>query len=137
MRLHVVAEIAEIPPGKRKLVEVGGRAIVVFNHAGNFYALLNRCPHQGGSLCEGKLSGLVTSQLPGDYEYASDKPVIRCPWHQWEFDIRTGKSWCEPDRIRVRTYKTEVKPGSQLVEGPYRAETFAVKTDGAYVLIEM
>ena len=50
MPSHVVASVDEIPPGKRKLVEVNGRAIVVFNLGGEFYALNNRCPHRGGSL---------------------------------------------------------------------------------------
>ena len=52
---HVVAAVSEIPPGGRKLVEADGRAIVVFNLAGEFFALSNRCPHRGGSLCEGTL----------------------------------------------------------------------------------
>ena len=56
---HVVAAVGDIPPGGRKLVEVNGRAIVVFNLGGEFFALSNRCPHRGGSLCEGKLTGLV------------------------------------------------------------------------------
>ncbi len=62
---HVVAAVAEIPPGGRKLVTADGRAIVVFNLGGEFFALSNRCPHRGGSLCEGNLTGLVLSDEPG------------------------------------------------------------------------
>ena len=50
MASHVVAAVDEIPPGQRKLVEVSGRNIVVFNLGGEFFALNNRCPHRGGSL---------------------------------------------------------------------------------------
>ena len=53
MASHVVATVEEIPPGKRKLVEVNGRPNVVFNLGGDFYALNNRCPHRGGSLADG------------------------------------------------------------------------------------
>ena len=55
MSKHVVATVNEIPPGARKLVTVRGRSIAVFNLGGEFFGLLNRCPHQGGSLCEGQI----------------------------------------------------------------------------------
>ena len=61
--------VDDIPPGGRKLVEVNGRAVVVFNLGGEFFALNNRCPHRGGSLCDGKQTGLVQSSEPGDYQY--------------------------------------------------------------------
>ena len=65
MGKHVVATVGEIAPGGRKLVEVEGRPIVIFNLSGEYFALLNRCPHQGGSLYHGKLTGLVQSDQPG------------------------------------------------------------------------
>lgn len=136
MTFHVVAQVTDIPPGHRKLVEVRGREVVIFNHGGEFFAILNRCPHQGGRLCYGKLTVAVTSSQPGEYEFNPERQVIRCPWHAWEFDIRTGKSWCEPDRVKVRSYKTEVLPGTTLVRGEYTAEVFPVKTENDYVLID-
>ena len=60
----------------------------------------------------------------------------RCPWHGWEFDIRTGKSWCDPARLRIRQYPVSVRPGSQLVEGPYVAESFPVRLEDNYVVVE-
>ncbi len=59
MSRHVVAAVSEIAPGGRKLVTIKGRPIGVFNIDGEFFALLNRCPHQGGSLCDGHLTGLI------------------------------------------------------------------------------
>ena len=53
MSKHAVAAVNELPPGTRKLVNVKGRAIAIFNIKGEFFALFNRCPHQGGSLCHG------------------------------------------------------------------------------------
>src|SRR5262249_48021063 len=67
MAKHVVAAAADIPPGTRKLAQVNGRAIVVFNLGGEFFALNNRCPHRGGSLFHGKQTGLVESDGPGNY----------------------------------------------------------------------
>ncbi|MGH7911636.1 MAG: Rieske (2Fe-2S) protein, partial [Candidatus Dormibacteraceae bacterium] len=70
MARHVVARADELPPGARHIVEVAGRSIGVFNLAGDFIALRNRCPHQGGPLCQGRLSGFLIGEVPGDYRYS-------------------------------------------------------------------
>ena len=58
---HYIADVTEIPVGGRLLVTVEGREIGVFNLNGNFYALRNYCFHQGGPLCEGKITGTLTA----------------------------------------------------------------------------
>lgn len=137
MAKHVVAPAAEIPPGSRKLVTVRGRPVVVFNLGGEFFALHDRCPHQGGSLAAGHQCGLLEADGPGRYRYSRPGEIIRCPWHAWEFDIRTGKSWCDPARVKVRPYPAEVQPGRALAEGPYVAETFPVTIEDDYVVVEL
>ena len=137
MPKHVVAPVRDIPPGGRKAVAVNGRAIVVFNLGGEFFALTDRCPHKGGTLSKGRLTGLLESSEPGTYCYTRRGEIIRCPWHSWEFDIRTGKSWCDPERVRARRYAVSVEPGTQLIEGPYTAETFPVTVEDKYVVVEM
>jgi nitrite reductase/ring-hydroxylating ferredoxin subunit len=143
---HVVAEAGDIPPGGRKIVEVGGRTIGVFNLGGEFFALRNRCPHQGGPLCEGKLWGILRARGPGEFEYDPRREVLACPWHGWEFHVRTGQSWCSPERLRTRRYPVSVEDGHTLladpdaprpglVKGPYVAETYPVATDGRYVVV--
>ena len=137
MARHVVAPATEIPPGGRRLIEADGKRIVVFNLAGEFFALADRCPHQGGSLCDGVVSGHVTSSGPGDYRYERRGEMIRCPWHYWEFDIRTGKSWFDPKRVQARPYPAQVETGAELMEGPYVAETIPVRVEDRYVVIEV
>jgi nitrite reductase/ring-hydroxylating ferredoxin subunit len=136
MSKHVVAPVAEIKPGGRKRVSVSGRAIVVFNLGGEFFALADRCPHKGGPLSQGRLTGLVESQEPGEYCYSRRGEILRCPWHSWEFDVRTGKSWCDPDSVRARAFAVHVEPGAKLIEGPYKAETFPVTVEDEYVVVE-
>ena len=136
MARHVVAAVHEIPPGGRKRVEVEGRPIAIFNVNGELFALLDRCPHQGARLSEGKLVGLVEAEAPGEYRYSRRGEIIRCPWHNWEYDLRTGKSRCEPERARVRSFPVAIEPGQTLVEGPYVAETFPVRIEDDYVVIE-
>ncbi len=136
MAKHVVAAVAEMPPGTRRCVEAEGRRIVVFNLGGEFFALLDRCPHQGGPLSEGLLCGLSEASAPGEYRYSRPGEFIRCPWHQWEFDIRTGQSWFDPRRTKVRAFPAGVAKGAALAEGPYRAETVPVRVEEDYVVVE-
>ena len=119
MARTVVATVEEIPPGGRKIVEVAGRSIGVFNVDGEYFALRNRCPHQGGPLCSGKVAGLVQSTVPGDYSYSRPGEMLRCPWHGWEYDIRTGQSWWDPGRTRVRSYDVTIEAGGQLDQDSY------------------
>ncbi len=150
MTKHIVARVDEIPLGGRKVVEVAGRSIGIFHVKGNFYAIRNSCPHQGGPLCQGRLSGMLTATKPGDYVYAQQGEILRCPWHGWEFDVKTGQSWYDPAQVRVRSYKVSVEtidPNSLETlapndadshqKGPYVAETYPVTVEQSYVLIEI
>jgi len=151
---YVVAGADEIAPGERKIVTVAGRSIGVFNVGGEFFALRNRCPHQGGKLCEGQLWGVLRSERPGQFDYQPSREVIACPWHGWEFHLRTGQSWCAPEKLRVNRYAVATVTGADLVsgadtqgdadapapgmvKGPYTAETYPVKRDGAYLVVEL
>ena len=134
---HVIAPVGELPPGSRKFVTIDDRPIAIFNIKGEYFGLLNRCPHQGASLCEGPLIGLARSSDPGEIEYTKLGEIIRCPWHGWEFDVRTGQSFCDPSKITIRSYPVEVAEGQHVVQGPYVAETIPVTVEEQYVVVEM
>jgi 3-phenylpropionate/trans-cinnamate dioxygenase ferredoxin subunit len=136
MARHVVAPLAEFLPGTRRLVRVGERAILVFNIGGEFFALNDRCPHGGASLSGGVLTGLVESDGPGRYRYARRGEILRCPWHAWEFDIRTGRSVCDPRRMKVRQWPVGVAPGAALAAEGLVAETYPVSIEAEYVVVE-
>ncbi|HEY1857144.1 Rieske (2Fe-2S) protein [Acidocella sp.] len=137
MSRHVLAPTSDIPPGSRKLFTVKGRPIAIFNLEGDFFGMLNRCPHQGGSLCEGVVTGLVLSSNPGEYTYARKGEIIRCPWHGWEFDIRTGQSYCDPERIRTKAYPVDTASGATVIEGPYVAETVPLQVEENYIIVDV
>ncbi|MGE3269331.1 MAG: Rieske (2Fe-2S) protein [Chloroflexota bacterium] len=105
----VVGKSEEIPPGSRKIVRVAGRSIGIFNVGGEYFAIRNRCPHQGAPLCEGKLWGALKSDVPGSFEYNETKDILACIQHGWEFSVRTGQSWCDPKRLRVRAYTVNIE----------------------------
>ncbi|MEX1020433.1 MAG: Rieske 2Fe-2S domain-containing protein [Litorilinea sp.] len=146
MAKHIVGTVAEIPPGARKIVEIGGRTIGIFNVNGEFFAVRNTCPHQGGPLCAGAQTGLREAPVPGEYTYTRLGEILRCPWHGWEFDIRTGQSWWNPDQVRTRAYKVSVEEGPQAdmpcgasgpQPGPYTAETYPVAVEQRFVVVEV
>lgn len=137
MPRHIVAAAAEVPPGTRKLFTVDGRPVVVFNLKGEFFALLNRCPHQGASLCDGVQVGLVEPSRPGEFRLTREGEIVRCPWHGWEFDIRTGQSWFDPGHTKVRAYRAELAHGSALVEEPLQATSFPVSVEQDYIVVEL
>jgi 3-phenylpropionate/trans-cinnamate dioxygenase ferredoxin subunit len=135
MTRHVVARVEDIPPGSRKIVTVRGREIGVFNVGGEFFGLINRCPHQGAELCRGEIVSRLVAPMPGDYRLTRSGEMLRCPWHCWEFDIRTGQSLCDPNSVQARAFNVEVAPGKALVEGPFVAESVEVTVDGAFVVV--
>jgi|SRR5689334_16738279 nitrite reductase/ring-hydroxylating ferredoxin subunit len=137
MARHVVATTSEIAPGRNKVVTIDGREIVVFHVNGQFFALLNRCPHEGAPLARAACVAHLYSDDPGRFQRTRVGEMLRCAWHGWEFDMRTGQSYCDPQRVRVRSYPVAVEAGETLVKGPYRAETFAVIVEESYVLIDV
>lgn len=104
-----VCAVDDLPPGSRRIVDVEGRSIGVFNVGGELFAVRNTCPHQGAKLCLGTVSGTMLPSNPYEYRYGRDSRVLRCPWHGWEFDLETGeKLFDEATRARVKTYPASV-----------------------------
>jgi len=58
-----VALVDELPPGQSKVVMVNNREIALFNIEGTYFAIHNRCPHEGGPLCEGLCRGLSVARF--------------------------------------------------------------------------
>ena len=118
----VVGKVSEIESGERKIVvPFRGRAgIGVFNVAGSFYAVRNICPHKNGPLCTGELTGRVAASGPPSTRGATfcvdgDGEVLRCPWHQWPFEIATGRCLADPG-VRVKTYPVTIEEDDVVVE---------------------
>jgi 3-phenylpropionate/trans-cinnamate dioxygenase ferredoxin subunit len=136
VKRQVIARAVEVAPGQCKIVNVSGREIGVFNLNGEYFALANRCPHEGGPLCQGTIIPLIKSDRPGTYRLERHNEFLRCPWHGWEFEIRTGQSWCDPKSTRARQFQVKVESGETLVKGPYVAETFPVSVEEDYLVVE-
>jgi 3-phenylpropionate/trans-cinnamate dioxygenase ferredoxin subunit len=136
-RRFEVARVAEFPPGTRRIVDAGGKSIGVFNVDGEFLAIRNRCPHQGAPLCLGPTTGLSTAVFDGDAPpervWERYGEIVRCPWHAWEFDLRTGQAVFGEGR-RVATYRAFVE-GDEEVPGP--VDTYRTSVEGGIVVVEV
>jgi len=102
---HVVAKTQELAPGTRKIVKIDGREIGVFNIDGELHGIRNICPHRTGPLCLGRLRPLVSWE-DSEMVFERENEILRCPWHQYEFDIRTGECLFDP-KLKVRAYRVE------------------------------
>ncbi|OPH46723.1 2Fe-2S ferredoxin [Paenibacillus ferrarius] len=123
MALHYLGTVDEFTEGGPKIVDVKGRSIGIYQLSGKLHAILNYCPHQGASLCEGPVASWVTSPLPGQFVYEQEGEIVRCPWHHWEFDIKTGNLVVD-HKVRTKTYEVVV-------------ETFDLSVEQGKVYIEM
>ncbi|MEP7198318.1 MAG: Rieske 2Fe-2S domain-containing protein [Chloroflexota bacterium] len=113
---HIVAQVTDIPEGQSRIVKIGAREIGIFNVRGQFYALPNICIHQGGPLCEGRISGTLTARAENNwkFEWTHEGEIVTCPWHALEYNITTGQCLAFPNR-RVRSYPVTVAGGQITV----------------------
>ncbi len=87
-----VAHLSELAPGSCKTVEVGGKAVALFNVGGTVYALDNTCLHRGGPLGEGLL----------------EADVVTCPWHGWQYKVTSGENVMN-SAIQVAAYAVQIE----------------------------
>ena len=96
-----LATLEDIPPGSAKEVEHDGRIYALFNVKGRITAIDGLCPHQGGPLADGHLEG----------------DCVSCPWHGWEFDVRTGKS-SMGSAMKQQVFNVKIEGSEILVQIP-------------------
>ena len=96
--------------GDRVIVEIDNVEVAVFCIEDEYHAIANFCPHQGGPLCEGELTGRITADQSTnwEWEYDSVEKNIICPWHGWIFDITDGKC-IDTERYRGIVYDVKVE----------------------------
>ncbi|HJN67058.1 MAG: Rieske 2Fe-2S domain-containing protein [Pirellulales bacterium] len=95
---HELAKVADCPPNSSLERVIGDRVIALFNVDGTFHALDGICPHQCGPLGKGQLADCV----------------VTCPWHGWQFDVRTG-AYVLSDTVKQPHYDVRVEGETVLI----------------------
>jgi 3-phenylpropionate/trans-cinnamate dioxygenase ferredoxin subunit len=106
----VALPLAELPPDTSTTVKAFGTTVAIFNVGGQIFAVGNNCPHHGGPLRHGRISGTTLPSQPYEYRYGREGRVLVCPWHGWEFDIESGRTMFDPS-MGVKTYEVRVEDG--------------------------
>jgi nitrite reductase (NADH) small subunit len=96
-----IARIEQCPPGQALELVAGDRIVALYNVDGEFFALDGVCPHQGGPLGRGCLSGAI----------------VTCPWHGWQFDVRTGQHQLSRT-LKQPQFELRVEQGQVLIQLP-------------------
>jgi nitrite reductase (NADH) small subunit len=111
---QVVCRREELGPGQMLVVSKGRAPVVVIcSESNDYYAVRGICPHQGGLLGAGQLTSLTAPGDPGVYELEKHGEVLRCPWHSFDYDVKTGLCVSDPS-LRIRTYPVYLE-GDHLV----------------------
>jgi 3-phenylpropionate/trans-cinnamate dioxygenase ferredoxin subunit len=97
-----IAPVSELPNGERLFVEVSEKPIVIFNIAGQLFAIGDVCTHDNGPLGDGDLEGFN----------------VVCPRHGAEFDVRDGRAVQMPAVVDIPAYPVKVEDGMILVGIP-------------------
>lgn len=109
-----VARFEDFADGDHKVFATRGKEVGVFRVGDEIFAWENHCPHEGGPVCQGKIFGKIDEDLTEDKTsrgliYSGEKNIV-CPWHAFEFNVRTGQHPGDPN-VRLKKVPAEVKDG--------------------------
>ena len=109
----------DIPEQGSVLVQVGEETVGVFKIHNELHAYENRCPHQGGPVCEGEIVGRTIEILAPDKTKVAERLSTEdihlvCPWHGYEYNLTTGRCFAEP-RLSLRRYELLVRDGEVFI----------------------
>lgn len=99
----------------RKFETEAGAILLARKDAATFFAIRPICPHYGADLSKGHFTGTNVPSEVGVFRWGRDCELVRCPWHAWEFDLKTGRSLHDPDRQRVKAYDVEIEGDDVIV----------------------
>lgn len=115
MMKYDVAKVGDIDVGQCKILSIEGRSIGIYYDGESYFAIRNVCPHEQAELCKGTFTGTTLASKPHEYVYGREGEILVCPWHGWEFDVKTGESLVDPNRYRVKVYDVSIEDNRVFV----------------------
>src|ERR1700674_224633 len=108
---YSAGRVADYAEGDRKVVSCGEAEVGIFRIDGQIYAWHNRCSHRGGPVCQGRIMRRVIEPVDAQgrlrtLDYHESDTHIVCPWHGYEFNIKTGR---HPGNAAARLRKVDIK----------------------------
>jgi nitrite reductase (NADH) small subunit len=100
MSWTAITSVTNVPLREGRAVNAEGHDIAIFNLGGRFLTIANSCPHKGGPLCDGIVSGTT----------------VVCPLHGQRFDLETGMPVLASQPDCLATYPTRVDDGVIFVD---------------------
>lgn len=122
MREVNVGSVSEFADPGRKIIALDRVEVAVFKLDGEFFAYLSHCPHMGGPACQGKMIAKVEEIIAEDrtsmgMAFSKTAMHVVCPWHGYEFDIRTGVHPGNP-KARLKKLAVAVRGGDVIIKLP-------------------
>ncbi|HAJ05362.1 MAG TPA: hypothetical protein DCL76_02260 [Chloroflexi bacterium] len=96
----VLCNTEDIDVGEKKIIQIEGSNVVIFNINGDYYCISDVCSHDGGSISDGETDGYT----------------IKCPRHGAKFDVRDGKAKSLPATRGIPCYSIEIVGGELIID---------------------
>lgn len=114
-----VAKLMDFEDGGRRLVGAGNRSVGIFRRGDSFFAYRNRCAHQGGPVCMGKVMPRVEAVVDADRQvigecFSETETHLVCPWHGYEYDLESGVCNVDP-ALRLEAHEVVLRDGGVYV----------------------
>jgi nitrite reductase (NADH) small subunit len=110
-----ICAVDDLEIDKIRTIELDGREVCLVRTRAGVFAFAAACPHQGGPMCHGLIKGTMDPSERNEYVFGHDGEVVTCPWHGYEFDMRSGASVGGAIRARLGAYQAEVRDGQVFV----------------------
>lgn len=119
MTSYHAGRLDEFNDGGRRVVSCGGTEIGIFMVDGELYAWHNECAHRGGPVCQGRIMKRVVEPVQSDgtvrtLRYHAGDTHIVCPWHGYEYNIKTGEHPAH-SALKLRKAMVTVRDGEVYV----------------------
>lgn len=115
-----VDKVEAFGDGERRLISKNGHEVGIFRIGDEYFAWHNICAHQGGPVCQGRVFPRVLEPLAADRTtrgmvYSEEDLHIVCPWHGYEYNLRTGRNAGNP-RLRLKPVEVAIRDGAVYVK---------------------
>jgi nitrite reductase (NADH) small subunit len=115
LKHYLVGPVGDFTEGSRKVISCDGTEVGIFMVDGELHAWFNHCSHMRGPVCQGRifkrvLEPVAEDRTVGNLAFSEEHTHIVCPWHGYEFDLKTGE---HPGSSKDRLRRAELK----VIEG--------------------